>query len=217
MSGSLDVWMFRPPPPPPALFLPPSPTPPPPPLSACPPPPPPPPPLPAPLPLLPSFLPSFLPFFLSFFLSLSLSLSVSLCACLCLSVSVYVSASVFVSANGSVHACFLSPRAEILRCMGAGEPGCRPLNNQGPPSKKKTSFSLCKIRVRPTLNQYDSYDLAPGKHQYILQSMSSLSLSRFLCLYIHIYRFTFFTWKPCFVDLFGPGKERSKPQNTQPW
>ena len=75
------------------------------------------------------------------------------CVCLCLStylglsVSVYVSASVFVSLfvsvcvclricvclrvrkrSGSVHACFLSPRAEILRRVGAAEPGRRPLN-----------------------------------------------------------------------------------------
>ena len=53
---------------------------------------------------------------------------VSVCVSLCLSVSVYVSASVFVSANGSVQACFLSSRAEILGCVGAAEPGRRPLN-----------------------------------------------------------------------------------------
>ena len=72
----------------------------------------------------------FLDFPLSGSVCVCLRICLSSCVCvsLCLSVSVYVSASVFVSANGSVHACFLSSRAEILRCVGAAEPGRRPLN-----------------------------------------------------------------------------------------
>ena len=87
----------------------------------------------------------------------SVRVCVSICLCLALSVSVYASASVFVSAKTlplaaclsaclcvclclstylslsscprtGLYACFLSSRAEILRCVGAAEPGRRPSN-----------------------------------------------------------------------------------------
>ena len=68
----------------------------------------------------------------------------------CLSASVYVSASVFVSANVSVHACFLSPRAEILFPMGAAEPGRRPSNQSASETVSRTSMYRSLSTNAPT-------------------------------------------------------------------
>ena len=73
---------------------------------------------------------------LSVYLCLSGSVCVCLRICVCLRVRedppppLRVCLRVFVSVCVCLHiACFLSSRAEILRCVGAAEPGRRPLNN----------------------------------------------------------------------------------------
>ena len=98
----------------------------------------------------------------SFFVSPPPRVCLCICVCLALSASACASASVFVSAKTlppplrvclrvfvsvcvCLHiACFLSSRAEILRCVGAAEPGRRPLNKScfqhSPPSEARTTF-----------------------------------------------------------------------------
>ena len=79
-------------------------------------------------------------------LSVYLCLSGSVCVCLRICVCLRVREDppppaacclrVFVSVCVCLHiACFLSSRAEILRCVGAAEPGRRPLNMQTSGSK----------------------------------------------------------------------------------
>ena len=70
-------------------------------------------------------------------LSVYLCLSGSVCVCLPLRVCLRV----FVSVCVCLHiACFLSSRAEILRCVGAAEPGRRPLNMAQKPRENGSGF-----------------------------------------------------------------------------
>ena len=79
---------------------------------------------------------------LSVYLCLSGSVCVCLRICVCLRVRedppspLRVCLRVFVSVCVCLHiACFLSSRAEIPRCVGAAEPGRRPLNTNSPTPK----------------------------------------------------------------------------------
>ena len=124
----------------------------------------------------------------SFFVSPPPRVCLCICVCLALSASACASASVFVSAKTlppplrvclrvfvsvcvCLHiACFLSSRAEILRCVGAAEPGRRPLN--------RLIWSIYYPKTTPDPQQTNSQMQHFGLGWFISEVSHSLKIIR---------------------------------------
>ena len=94
------------------------------------------------------------------YVSLSLSLSLSLCVCLCLSTYLCLSS---CPQNGSVHACFLSPRANVRLSSCPRRPS--------PPLRVCLSLSV---------SVYVSASLAPGRNSNVCGGGGRRPLNKFV-------------------------------------